>query len=139
MEDSMANINLADTQLRWRWRRNNAPTGIDKMMELAPGANPTGTFTDTLLKFEAQSLQLPPEAVPFFPQGIPAPALGRWYKGTVEKYDKHHNDLDNETLGTFWAKLWTPTPTDIGKLTILLFQYNFAVPGLIPINYSGVR
>jgi hypothetical protein len=140
MEGSMADVNLTDTHSRWRWRRNNAPTVIDKMMELAPGANPSGTFTDTLLKFEAQSLQLPPEAAPFFPQGIPAPALGMWYKGTVEMGDKHHNPLDNDpALGTFWAKLWTPTPTDIGKLTILLFQYNFQVPGLIPPNNSGVR
>jgi hypothetical protein len=142
----MSEINLTDT--RWRWRRNNAPTEIGTMLDLAPGANPSGTFTDTLLKFEAQSLNLPPEAAPLFPQGIPDPALGMWYKGTVEECDKHHNDLDNDpTLGTFWAKLWSPTPppttpshaTSIAKLTILLFQYRFAVPDIIPINHSGVR
>jgi hypothetical protein len=134
----MAGINLTDT--RWRWRRNNAPTEIGKMMALKPGVNPSGTFTDTLLQFEERSLEVPPEAVPFFPQGIPDPALGTWYRGTVELKDKYHNALDNDdALGTFWAKLWAPTPTDLGKPTILLFQYNFAVPGLIPINHSGVR
>ena len=136
----MAGIDITDIHTRWRWRRNNAPTGIDQMMALVPGANPSGTFTDTLLKFEAQSLEPPPEALPFFPQGIPDPALGMWYKGAVEMGDKHHNELDNgPTLGTFWAKLWAPTPTDIAKPTLLLFQYKFAVPGLIPINHSGVR
>lgn len=134
----MSNINLTDT--RWRWRRNNAPTGIDTMMDLAPGANPTGTFTDTLLQFKAQALELPPEAASFFLHGIPDPALGTWYRGTVETADIHHNPLDNDdALGIFWAKVWEPTPTEIAKPTILLFQYNFAVPGLTPINHSGVR
>lgn len=130
----MPDISLTDINSRWRWRRNGAFVGIDEMMDLAPGTHPSGTFTDTLLKFvEAQPLELPPEAASFFPQGIPAPAVGRWYKGTVEMGDKYHNPLDyDEALGTFWAKLWAPTPTDIGKVTILLFQYNFGIPNLPP-------
>ena len=140
----MSDINLAALHSRWRWRRNNAPVGIDEMMALAPGANPSGTFTDTLLKFKAQSLELPSEAAPFFPHGIPDPALGTWYRGTVELTDEYHNPLDNDdALGIFWAKLWAPTPTDIGKPTILLFQYNFRIPNLPPTidpkNALGVR
>lgn len=110
-------------------------------MALVPGANPSGTFTDTLLQFEERSVEVPPEAAPFFPQGIPDPTLGTWYRGTVETADIHHNPLDNDdALGIFWAKLWAPAPAGTGpKTAILLFQYNFAVPGLTPTNHSGVR
>jgi hypothetical protein len=141
----MSDINLADTHTRWRWRRIGDAVSIDKIMVPAADMPPSGYFTDTLLKFvEAQSLELPPEAASFFPQGIPDPALGRWYKGTVETGDTYADPLDNDAaLGTFWAKLWAPTPTDIGKLTILLFQYNFRIPNLPPTidpkNALGVR
>jgi len=130
----MSDINLADTQSRWRLRRIGDAVTIDKIMVPAAEMPPSGYFTDTLLKFvEAQSLELPPEAISFFPQGIPDPALGRWYKGTVEMGDRYHNVLDNDVaVGTFWAKLWAPTPTDQGTLTILLFQYNFRIPNLPP-------
>src|SRR5215210_1391893 len=99
-EDSMSDINLADSQSRWRWRRNGGPKSLEDMMVPAADMPPSGTFTDTLLQFTAQSLELPPEAVPFLPQGIPDPALGMWYKGTVETGDKYADPLDNdEALG----------------------------------------
>jgi hypothetical protein len=140
----MATINLTDIHSRWRWRRNNAPTPIDQMMVPAADMPPSGTFTDTLLRFTAQPLELPPDAAPLFPQGMPDPVVGTWYKGTVETGDKYIDPLDNDkALGTFWAKLWAPTPTDIGKPTILLFQYNFGIPNLPatidPKNALGVR
>ena len=129
----MVDINLADTQSRWRWRRKGDAATIGEMMVPAADMPPSGYFTDTLLKFEAQSLEPPPEAMQFFPQGIPDPAPGMLYKGTVETGDKYADPLDNDVaLGTFWAKLWAPTPTDQGTVTILLFQYNFRIPNLPP-------
>lgn len=127
---------------RWRWRRSGAPKSLAEMDVHAKDMPPDGTFTDTLLQFQAQSLELPPEAEPFFPQGIPDPARGRWYKGTVEPKDPYADPLDNNaSLGIFWAKLWGPTPTPPnGFETILLFQYGFGVPGLAPeVKALGVR
>ena len=146
----MANINLADTNTRWRWRRNAGSATIKQMMIDAKDMLPDGTFTDTLLQFTALPVELPEElpeeAKKFFPQGLPDPALGMWYRGTAECGDKYVDPLDNnESLGIFWAKLWEPTPpppeqpTNQQALTILLFQYGFAVPKLMPINKSGVR
>ena len=136
----MATINLADTSTRWRWRRNGGPASIKQMMIDAKDMPPDGTFTDTLLQFTAQELEVPKECKQYFPLGIPDPALGTWYKGTVETNDKYRDPLDkDDLLGTFWAKLWSPTPTDQGAFSLLLFQYGFGVPGLTPINNSGVR
>lgn len=135
----MFDINLIDG--RWRWRRKGATATIEEMMIHPAQMQPTGSFTDTLLHFTAQELKVPEEVKQYFPQGIPGPAHGTWYKATVEMRDKYADPLDNDkALGTFWAKLWDPTPTQQGTLTILLFQYDFAIPGLDPaIEALGVR
>jgi hypothetical protein len=139
MEGYMSVINLTDG--RWRWRRNGGPATIEQMMVPAAQMAPSGTFTDTLLRFTPQDVGVPAAAASLFPQGIPGPAEGTWYKGTVETHDKYVDPLDNNySLGTFWAKLWDPTPTQQGTLTMLLFQYDFAVPGVdTAIDTLGVR
>src|SRR5262245_42818698 len=107
-EDRMADINLADTNYRWRWRRKAGPATVGDMMGIPTEAMlPNGPFTNTLLIFEALPLEFPPELEQSFPKGIPDPAPGIWYKGTPEKGDKHTDNWDDkELLGTFWAKLW---------------------------------
>lgn len=118
----MSDVDL--TVGRWRWRRNGGYKTKDEMKVHAKDMPPDGTFTDTLLTFTAQTLEVKP--------GSPdIPVEGTWYKGSVEPDDHYHDPLDNDTsLGTFWAKVYAPTR--VGIYSILLFQYKFTATNPSP-------
>src|SRR5689334_10198351 len=114
----MSNIDLAEKNWRWRWRRSIGSKSIGQMLETLTGdMEGSGTFTNTLLRFDAVPFEFPPKLVEYFTNGIPDPAPGIWYRGVPEEDDKYADDWDViPTVGTFWAKLWEPTPNDQGTL-----------------------
>jgi hypothetical protein len=112
----MSGIDL--TVGRWRWRRNKGLKTPAEMNVHPKDIPPSGVWTDALLKFTAQSVQLT--------ENDPEPLKGMWFKGSVEMDDPYHDPLDNDAaLGTYWAKVYPPTRA--GLYSLLLFQYAFPV------------